>query len=163
MHKIHLLTFLILGTLTVQQACVQPEDYPIEPVITFESISKSQMIQGNAFQDTTTVVLSFTDGDGDIGTEGNDINLSMIDSRTGLESQFFSLPFVPNPNEKYGISGEIYLQVYTVCCINPELNEICDQWEDFPVDELTYEITLTDRAGNVSNSITTSPIQILCN
>jgi len=163
MHKSQLFLISFFALLLGTYACVQPEEYPIEPVITFKSLSKSQMDQGNAFQDTITVVLSFTDGDGDIGTEGNDINLSMIDSRTGQESQFYSLPFVPNPNEKYGISGEIYLQVYSVCCIHPDLNEICEQWQDFPEDELTYEITLTDRAGNVSNAVTTSAIRILCN
>lgn len=158
--------YALLMGLLVLASCVNPPDYPVEPTLEFISNSKLELIQGNTFppNDTIEIVLGFTDGDGDIG-HGSDevaINLSLVDSRTGLETQTFKVPQVPNANEKYGISGEIILSIYSVCCQHPELNQICKVWDDFPVDEFYYEVTLTDRAGNKSNTVRTDAIRLLC-
>lgn len=149
-------------TLLLINSCVNPPDYPLEPEISFVSMSKTSMVQGGQFQDTMQIVISFTDGDGDLGGQ-EEIDLKFQDLRTGEISTTFSLPDIPNPNQKYGIDGEIIATIYSVCCIHPTFNENCDTWSDFPEDELVYSITLTDRAGNVSNTILTDPIRIICN
>ena len=153
---------IVLGIILGLAACVSPPEYPIEPVIEFVSMSKTTLQQGFQAEDTLSIVFSFTDGDGDIGTDENDLNLTLIDSRTGLEGQLYRVPTVPNPNEKYGISGEIILQVYSICCQHPTLNESCDVWADYPVDELYYDIQMWDRAGNGSNIISTNVFQVIC-
>lgn len=72
------LTILALG-------CVQPPDYPIEPVIEYVGLTKNTMLQGKTGEDETYITISFTDGDGDIGffQEGS----SMV------ETDLFSVTF----------------------------------------------------------------------
>lgn len=46
-------------------SCRKPDEFPVQPVITYKSIFATQNAQG--FDDKVTVLLDFTDGDGDVG------------------------------------------------------------------------------------------------
>lgn len=48
----------------VLSSCLKPEEYPLEPIITYERFTASN--------DSATLVVSFTDGDGDIGLNEGD-------------------------------------------------------------------------------------------
>ncbi len=165
------LKFTLFLAITSFLACTKPPDYPLEPVITFKSLSKSTLPQGNLNSDSLTIIFSYTDGDGDLGNDENQASVFLKDMRTGFESPSFSIPFVPEQGAGNGISGEIAIQVFTSCCIHPILNQICmpfgdaDQYSGnlfFPIDTLAYEIYIVDRAGNESNVIKTDPIFLQC-
>ena len=66
----------VLAVLIIS-SCKKPEEYPIEPVITFKSISTSRNAQG--FDQKMYVVLNFTDGDGDIGYLTSGLNDPIFD------------------------------------------------------------------------------------
>src|SRR5690348_12856018 len=55
----------VLFALAVVQSCKKPNEYPDEPVIEFKSIDVLQ--DSNGYDVTSHLVISFTDGDGDIG------------------------------------------------------------------------------------------------
>ena len=135
-------------------ACIQPPNYPIEPEIEFVSLSKSEVLQAI---DTFRINFAYTDGDGDIGAVGN--NVIITDSRTGFE-ETFGVPLVPQQGVSNGISGEISLLVFASCCLNS--NPICLPTPNANPEEIIYTIRMFDQAGNISNTIQTSPIFLIC-
>jgi hypothetical protein len=163
--------FLLVLPLLIVSGCIQPPDYPIEPEIEFISLSKTTLISGKDNEDETLLTIAFTDGDGDIGNfkpDGtSELDMFLIDSRTGDFDEKFSIPFVPELGASNGISGEVYARIFTTCCIYPDFVTDaptgCDPSEQYPVDTLIYEIYIMDRAGNESNHVFSDPIYILCN
>ncbi len=143
-------------------ACATPPEYPDVPAIEFLELSKDTLRRGSFFDDTTFVKFSFTDGDGDIG-DRDSLQLVVIDSRNDFTNEF-RIPFVPKFGDS-GLKGEITVRLFTSCCIFPDslfLEGCTDVFSQMPYDELTYDIYIKDRAGNFSNTITTSPIYIRC-
>jgi hypothetical protein len=65
--------------------CATPPDYPNEPVITFKSISRNYMKQNsNSLADSLLLTFSFTDGDGDLGSNDS-VGVFIKDGRDGFE------------------------------------------------------------------------------
>ena len=144
--------------------CVIAPDYPDEPVLTYNGISKNTIVQGVSNTDSFYISANFTDGDGDLGNEDeNKFNLFLIDKRTGNLQDKFITPYVPPAGASNGISGEISLLVYTTCCFFPDNIPPCESPPQYPTDTISYELYIVDRAGNESNHIITEPIIIYCN
>jgi len=158
--KILKYAILISITSLFALSCTQPPDYPDEPVIKFERLSKSIMQQGNLLQDSLLLTISFTDGDGDLGDEENNVHIRLKDKRINLESATFSIPLIPEQGSGNGISGDINMVVFTSCCILD--NRTCEPFAELPVDTLIYEIQIEDRAGNLSNIVESDPIYLRC-
>ena len=73
--------------------CVIAPDYPDEPVLTYNGISKNTIVQGVSNTDSFYISANFTDGDGDLGNEDeNKFNLFLIDtaSAKGKTLRYFS-------------------------------------------------------------------------
>src|SRR5664279_2275587 len=98
---------LLIGAfvLTLLASCLKPPNYSPIPEIKFDSISATHVRQ---LVDSVTVIISFTDGDGDLGNLKNDTtnNLFFKDSRTGFIYPFHFPYITPEGNVK-DISGEI--------------------------------------------------------
>lgn len=144
--------------------CASAPKFGPEPTLEFVSISKATMEQGFFNNDSVTLVLNFTDGDGDIGGLDGQIeqNLFLIDNRTESIADQFVVPTIPEQGINNGIQGEIRIRLYTTCCLIPTI-PACESSPDFPLDTVTYDVYLIDRAGNQSNTVTTSLITLLCN
>lgn len=157
---------LTLLSLTAMTACLQPPDYPLEPVLTFEGISRDSMIQGAGTNDSIAVLLSFTDGDGDIAPTDDDAdpNVFLVNRRTGEEQSRFVLNPIPEEGAENGISGSLQLRVYTTCCDYPDFVTalLCSPSDQYPVDTLSLEAYLVDRAGNESNRVDLPPVYLIC-
>ena len=147
-------------------SCNPGPDYSVVPELSFIGMSKNTMNQGiNA--DTIFVTLGFIDGDGDISiseTNPNKLNLTVRDLRTGNISDKFLLPQIPVSGASNGITGELTVKMLSVCCVYPVLDSIppCSVTTLYPTNALVWEYTLTDDAGNVSNSVITNPINLSC-
>lgn len=158
----------------VFQNCVRPPDYPAQPVIEFVSLSPDIMLQKAFFAKpdsvTTTVTFSYTDGDGDLGYPDDDPTTSVIvrDARTPQLTKEYQLPYVDEQGAGNGISGEISLNIPIVCCIPEPLNGIplpsCDTLSPSGQlrDTVVFIIQIKDRAGNLSNTIETAPLILIC-
>lgn len=162
--KINILLFIVF--LTAFTACISPPDYPIEPKITFQNLSKNTMRQGElGTEDSLFVTFSFTDGDGDLGTPDVDkdtsriLNVFLTDKRTNTPAERFRLPYIPEQGAGNGISGDIRLLLFTTCC---NVLPPCEASTTKPIDTLVYEIYIKDRAGHESNRIQTAPIYLQC-
>lgn len=143
--------------------CISPPDYPIEPQIAFSSMTKTVMRQGYGSEDSVYITLSFTDGDGDLGSAGSSkdsLNVYITDKRNNKPvEQTYRIPYVPEAGAKNGISGEIKFLMYTTCCLSLEP---CRLPPPRAMDTLVYEIYIKDRAGHKSNAVKTNPIFLQC-
>lgn len=148
--------------------CVSPPDYPVEPVIQYEGISKEAIYAYNdttSRQDSVIIQFSFTDGDGDISSmDSTDIFIKDSRFPTLPPTIVGAFPPIPSEGTGNGISGDVFFTIVNsgqgVCCIFND--RICAQSEVYPVDTVSYEIFILDQAGNQSNVIRTEQIQILC-
>lgn len=154
-----LLFLLILGS------CVTSPNYPNEPQIEFVGFSKSELEQGSLNNDSLTMIISFTDGDGDLGSppETAEKNLFVVDNRTGEIYNSFKTPVIPEEGVGNGVSGEIRVLMFTTCCIFPDNIPPCESPDLYPSNEISFDVYIVDRAGNESNIITTPSFTLLCN
>ncbi len=146
------------------QSCINAPEYPIEPVIEYQGVSKNLIKQDNLNTDSLFLFISFTDGDGDLGHEPTDTtrNVYIKDLRTGNIQDRFKTPYIPEEGIGNGITGDIQLLLYTTCCLFPDNIPPCSEPTQYPFDTVVYEIYIKDRAGHISNSIQTEPIIIQC-
>ena len=150
---------IILLSITM---CSRPPDYPIIPHIDFVSQSKTLVRSGQIAEDSLYVTLSFTDGDGDLGNNPNDpnsLNIFTVNKLYNQPADSFRLPFIPEQGTKNGISGQIRVRLLTGCCKG---SFPCDPYIKQKYDTLSYDISVKDRAGHVSNVVTTPPILLQC-
>ncbi|MBP7273929.1 MAG: hypothetical protein KA974_08805 [Saprospiraceae bacterium] len=155
---------LIVGATLLFIGCLKPPDYPDEPVITFVGLSKNTLKQDYLLTDSLLLSFSFTDGDGDLGFETSDTSKSvvLIDSRDGQLANSYKLPFIPQQGASNGISGTVTLTVFTTCCYFSNGQIPCEPSTQQPTDTLVYELYVKDRAGHISNKISTSSIIVFC-
>ena len=133
-------------------SCDDSPVFPLTPEIFFQSISPEQATQFTT--DEISLTIRYQDGDGDLGFEGVEkiANLFVRDTRLAFDGNpaavtAFSIPSLTPDTRKPSIQGEI-----TITMLTPP-------WE--PSEEpLVFEVYMVDRAGNVSNSILTSPITV---
>lgn len=146
-------------------SCTPPPDFPDEPVIEFVSLTRNVLVQDRTGQaDSTTMTISFTDGDGDLSF-GEESNIFLRDLRTTAEAGAFTIPKIPEQGAVNGIKGTISFRVLTTCCVYPPdlgLINCSPSGGLFPEDTLRYEIYIVDQAGNESNRIETAPIFLQC-
>ena len=140
---------IVVSLLIFFFSCINPPEYSPIPEISFDSISTTFL---RAQQDSITIFIEFTDGDGDLGSEIIP-NLFFTDSRTGTEEGFKIPNITPEGNVK-AITGIIAYTFPALYCSPPP---------DRTLDTLSYGIYVVDRAGNKSNMITTPDIYLQCN
>lgn len=146
-------------------SCTNNPGFDDVPEIEFIGFTKSAMDQGDLNTDSLFMTFSFRDGDGDLGSGGNNIreNIIITDGRTGDIYDFFKIPDIPNPGVQNGLEGEITIKLFTTCCIFPDSIPPCQSPLQFPTNELNFGIVLKDDAGNESEVVTTPSIILNCN
>ncbi len=154
--------------LIATNSCTDGPNFSLSPEIEFVSFSKDTLQQGSVNNDFVDLVISFTDGDGDLGypsTSGVlEQDLVLIDNRTGNVFDRFKTPEIPDQGTGNGVKGTMMIKVFTICCTYPENIPDCEPNPpiEYSFNELSFDITLTDRAGNASNTITTPTLQLQC-
>lgn len=117
------------------------------PTLAFVSVSPTTATQ---FTDSLTFVIEYEDGDGDLGSNDPDIkNLYLTDSRNGVIYEFRVKQLAPS-NSTIAIKGTLSVVLDRVGLIGSGNAETT-----------TFNIYMTDRAGNASNIITSSQVTIV--
>lgn len=147
-------------------ACVDPPNYPVEPVITFKSLSKRTLLQRPLNQrDSIQITFTFTDGDGDLGFQDTTSSVFIRDGEDNFSRLPYRIPYIEQQGAGNGISGEITLIAPTVCCkYTDPVEKISLACQNVPIklDTIFYIISIKDRAGHLSNEIRTDPILLIC-
>lgn len=138
-----------IACLLLLVACDDKPVFPNEPAITFVSITPSTATQFTA--DEIELTFRYQDGDGDLGYEGDPVNnLFIIDTRAA---------FAGNPGRITSFSFESLTPTTRKPSIQGEMKVLLTTPPYEPTQEpLVYQVYITDRAGNVSNTIETTPI-----
>jgi len=116
------------------------------PIIEFKSISPTTVQE---YSDDIIITISYSDGNGDLGENNPDIhNLFVEDNRNGIVYQF-RIPQLSPDNNSIAIEGDFNITINGSGITNESSSQ-----------QVNYTIYVTDRAGNKSNSISTSSITI---
>jgi len=166
--KVQRYSFL-LGLLAVifsMMSCGKGPNISDVPSLEYTGISKDTIKQSLVTDDSFILYVHIEDGDGDIGddTATNGFNFFIKDSRTGEDyDQPYLIPMVPEGLSKNGVFIDLELRLFPPCCIYPDNTFPCEISEVFPLDSLQLEISLMDRAGNLSNTVTSDYLYLRCN
>ena len=138
------LTYILIVLLLF--ACKKDDALSVVPTIDFQSISP---LTAQEYIDDIIITISYTDEDGDLGENSPDIdNLFVEDSRNGIVYHYRIPQLAPNENE-IAIEGNFNITING--------SGITDESS---TQQVNYAIYVSDRAGNKSNTITTSNIII---
>ena len=156
--------YLIIIILCIT-SCRKPEEFPIEPVITYKDIYTIR--DTSEFDEKIKVIINFTDGDGDVGYRVNGQNDSIFDDPN---SQYYNnyiaklfqfksgnwveyptilplggrLPYLTPVGKNKALKGEI------TCDIDVPPQSANDTFR--------FDIFIYDRSLHQSNTVTTSAI-----
>ncbi|MBK8620839.1 MAG: hypothetical protein IPN79_03525 [Saprospiraceae bacterium] len=154
---------IVLFSLT---GCLSPPEFDETPEITEISLSKTTMVQGVTQTDSIVFKISFTDGDGDFGSNvsGSSSNIFITDGRNPNLVYDFKAPEIPAQSAENGVRGTIYLTMYTLCCLTGQNQNCCLTPLGCPSENnFPFEVYIKDRSGKTSNKVTTNNIVLICN
>lgn len=144
--KTNLLLFLLFSS--VLFSCKKDDEIVISttPELNFVSISPTTATE---YQDKITIVITYRDGDGDLGENTPDVkNLFLTDTRNNVTYQYRISQLAPS-GQAVAIQGTLAIELKNTAIIDGSTSQA-----------VTYSIYAKDRAGNVSNSISTSAITL---
>jgi hypothetical protein len=131
---------------TLLFSCKKDDALSVVPTLEFQSINPSI---AQEYIDDIIITISYADEDGDLGENSPDIdNLFVEDSRNGIVYHYRIPQLTPNGNE-ISIEGNFNITINGSGITNSSISQ-----------QVNYAVYVKDRAGNKSNTITTSNITI---
>jgi hypothetical protein len=138
--------FLFISSCKKDERTEAKEKISAVPAIELVSIAPTSI---NEF-DEVVITIKYTDGDGDLGFEDADDNsIYVTDNRAGIVNEFHLGPIAPIGQE-ITIEGNLPITLENVLLLNSNQNS----------EEANFSIQIKDRAGNLSNVVTTGNITI---
>ena len=135
-------------------SCDNDPGFSDEPALTFVDIQPRFPRQ---FIDTINISVSFTDGDGDLGDDNNEVkNIFVVDNRPWLTPEqaqlFFTVPNLTPNTKNPAIQGTITVQIPPTA-IRPG--------SGLTEEATTFDVYVIDRADNESNRVTTDSVTVV--
>lgn len=164
MRSIALKMMLLFISTAIFSSCRDENTFPAEPQITFKDMVKKTTAQG--IDESADLVISFTDGDGDIGLSSRDtappydpssiyyynFYIKYFVKQNGVFNELQLLipshqriPFIENDNRNKALNGDIIMNISFFGFT-------------FNNDTVRFEAFIYDRALHKSNTVTTSEI-----
>jgi len=120
---------------------------PNTPHIALNSVNQTSVV---ANQDSLVFVISYMDGNGDIGHDNADsTSLRLTDNRGPLVMEYHIPPVTPDGND-ISVRGEFSIVLQHTILFDQSVAE----------ETVTFTIQLKDRAGNWSNAVTSPVIKV---
>lgn len=139
--------FIILSVVHLYSCKKDEPVYSTTPEIGVVSISPSTVKE---FQDQVTIVISYQDGDGDLGENNPDVsNLFLTDNRIGVTYEY-RIPQLSPDNSDLIIKGNLNVVLKNTGITNGASSQT-----------VNYSLYVVDRAGNKSNTVTTSDVMVV--
>ena len=128
-------------------ACEKEDSTHFFPEIAFENISPFPFAQ--EYSDSIVIIISYSDRDGNLGENNPDIhNLFVQDNRNDIEYEY-RIPELTPSGSDISITGNFNIKINGTGITDESSSQ-----------KVNYNIYVKDRAGNSSNTITTSSITI---
>jgi hypothetical protein len=141
-------SIFFLSTIFIVSSCKKDKTVEVSttPAIEFASITPTTAV---AYQDKITIVISYKDGDGDLGENTPDAkNLYLTDTRNNVTYQYRISQLAPS-GKTVSIQGTLSVELKNTAITDNSSSQT-----------VAYRLYVTDRAGHASNTITTSAITI---
>lgn len=136
----------LLFILVIISSCKKKEQPTNIPSIEFVSISPSSAVE---YSNSITIAFSYDDLDGDVGqNDPNVSNLFITDSRNNVQYSYRISQLAPD-NANIHIKGNLNAVIKSTAITDNSSSQ-----------SVTYSLYIKDRAGNTSNTITTSAITV---
>jgi hypothetical protein len=158
---------LFIVFIAALSSCKKQDEYPVIPAIDFKNIYTEQF---NGLDENATIILNFTDGDGDIGYKEAGQNDTIFDNSTSpyyhnyvatleifrnnvwkdtalASSLGGRIPYLTPEGKNKALKGEI-------ACEIPLVGLVADE------DTFRFKIFIYDRALHKSNDVTTASVVI---
>jgi hypothetical protein len=154
-----------IALLMISISCKKPDEFPDVPVITYKDIYSIRNSQG--LDQKMTVLLNFTDGDGDVGYKDIGQNGAIYDDPTSIYYNNYQAKLFQFENEEWVEKPTLVplggrLPYLTPIGKNKALKGEISCAVDVPLhafqDTFRLEIFIYDRALHQSNTVTTSEI-----
>jgi len=144
MKKIVLL-FLFFVSLLIF-SCKKAEDIGPIPEIEFISVTPQSV---HEYTESLVFTIKYRDGDGDLGENDSDAeNFFLADSRNNVIYKF-RIPQLAPDNSSIVIEGNLNVTLANTAILDGSNSQT-----------FTYSIYVKDRAGNQSNTVTTSSVTV---
>lgn len=148
---------------TLLSGCLKTEEFPIEPTIGYKAFTQ--------YGDSASIVVTFTDGDGDIGLGQGDTNGAYAPGETYYHNFFVEYYTLENGvwSDAYVFALPLYYRVPVVTPTgqNKALEgEIAVALKPYPTlpgtsgDTIRYSVKLVDRALHESNLVYTDAVVV---
>ena len=150
MNTYRYLYLIICGLVILFAGCKKIDEVPYTnaPSIAFVSATPTS---AKEYKDIITFVVSYKDHDGDLGeNDPNVTNVFVTDKRNGVKYEFRVKQLAPDKTTSIAIAGNLDIELPAT-----------DITDGSSSQSATFEIYLKDRAGNVSNTITSTAVQIV--
>jgi hypothetical protein len=163
------LAILLFTIAAILFSCMEKQEYPDVPQLEFLSFTK--LVHPAGYDTMGILLLSYTDGDGDLGlTRGDTAGINFFLSYFRMENGEFKPVTVFNPttgeydtinfnNRFYELAPEGY-SGWIKGEIEDTINPLYDPRSTNSIDTIKLEAYLVDRAGNKSNTIETPLIRV---
>jgi hypothetical protein len=141
------------------ESCTPPPIFDETPSVEWNRFTVDTVQQ---FTGQVSMLVNFTDGDGDLGQSDTDSlpNMIIVDSRTD-DTIYYRIPNIPRQGAANGISGEIEVDMSTICCAIPGFPILCGELPNV-TDSVVYKVRIRDQKNRWSNEIETAPLRIRC-
>jgi hypothetical protein len=127
--------------------CKKDQEDPLAPKIEFVSISETEVV---SFNNEVYITIRYEDQQGDLGNEDPDIlSLRVKDARLADPDLYHVPPMTPN-GEALNIKGEYRVKLNTLFLLGTG-----------SLETTSFQLQIRDRAGNWSNTIETTSINII--
>ncbi|MDP5171603.1 MAG: hypothetical protein NWR72_15260 [Bacteroidia bacterium] len=135
----------LLPLLLLFVSCKGPEPISDIPEIELISVSPTSV---KAFEDEIVFTVSYTDGDGDLGTnDDTERNVFIKDERLDVTHEFRLKQLAP---ADVAITGIFDVTLPSTILVDSSAT----------METVTFVLYVTDRAGNKSNEVMTDPIEV---
>jgi len=142
------LFFLLLSIVFFSSSCKKDDITEISSVPEIEMVSVAPT-QPQEYSDSIVFTIHYKDGDGDLGENDPDVkNLFLTDNRIGITHQYRIQQLAPS-GSSIAIEGNL----------NVVLNNLIIT-DSSSTQNANFSIYVVDRAGNKSNTVTSSTITI---
>lgn len=145
--KTNLFVYCLLFTVyCAVSSCKKKEEQTNVPEIEFISISPSSAVE---YVNSITITISYDDLDGDLGeNDPNVSNLYVTDSRNSVMYNYRISQLAPDGSSIH-IKGNLNVVIKNTAITDNSSSQ-----------SVTYSVYVKDRAGNSSNTVTTSAITV---
>lgn len=142
------LYIVFLGLLIISLSSCKKEidKWGVAPELEFISISPQSMQE---YAQSVVITIKYKDGDGDLGQNNTDTpNTFVTDQRNGTLYTFRTQQLAPD-NANVPITGQLNITIPSTWILSNANSE-----------NVSYTVYMKDRAGNQSNTITTSSVTL---